>query len=339
MLTKSPQFSSTTIYSQGAASMNLNGKSQELPQAAKDEVSKALKLSLLYVAQHAEDPAYSFAVKGSEKVGDSDTAVLQIAVGGDQTQWYIDRETGELKRVSRMISAGGKLVQTTFEYADWRPVSGIKVPFKIMQTGALNATDEVKTYEINPAFDEAKFGAAAGSAPSSAATSAAMLTDNQDKTYPAGGNWTFEVSRDKLTGAAYGILALKADEPISDGVSSDYPRFVIMCGGSAAAPKWLNSKLISPVVLGLGDTHSAFSGSPQQFVFLRADDKIHTHAWNIADDFRVFFVDKGATREFMNSSKARIQFRDSSGHDQVAMFSPSGLDRAKAAIACGEIMR
>ena len=345
MVTKSPQFSSTTIYTNGRGSINLNGKAQDLPPGAGEEVDKAIKFSVLYVAQHADDPAYVFTVKGSEKIGEAETTVLEVANGGYQTRWNVDPATGELKRVSRMSNAGGKTVPVTFEYADWRTVSGVKVPFKVMQTGAVSATDEIKSYEINPAFDESKFGNAGAAAVNAGAVAAppepAKLptSDTRDgETFPAGGKWSFEVSRDKLTGAAYGILQLKGDEPISDGIASDYPRFVIMCGGGAS-PKWVNSKLISPVVLGVGDTHSSFSGTSQQFVVLRSDDKFHTHAWNMADDFHVFFVDKGATKEFMNSTNARIQFRDASGHTQVATFSPAGLDKTKAAIACGEIMK
>jgi len=347
MTSKAQQFSSTTAYVQGRAWMNLNGKNQNLPPGAQEEVDKAIKLSQIYVAQHADDPAYAFVAKGSEKVGDVDTAILEITTGSFQSRWYVDPKTGELKRVSRMAGGTGAApMVATFEYADWRVINGVKVPFKVMQSGGLNLTDEVKTFEINPAFDESKFANSGGTQPATTvntppapATAAPSGNDLEGKTFPAGGNWTFELSSDKLTGAAYGILELKADEQVTDGIATDYPRFIIMCGGTAASPRWINSKLISPVVLGMGDTHSPLSGSSQQFVILRADDKMHTHAWNIADDFHVLFVDKGATKEFTGSTKARIQFRDAGGHNQVAIFSPAGLDKTRAATVCGDIMK
>jgi hypothetical protein len=113
--------------------------------------------------------------------------------------------------------------------------------------------------------------------------------------------------------------ALAADSPIADAISSGIPSFVIMCGGN----RWINSKLVSPVVLASGKFGSAL-GVPQQLVYLRADNKLHLHFWNIADDYRVFFVDKGATKELINSRDARIQFHDSVNHTQVAQFSPVG---------------
>lgn len=160
----------------------------------------------------------------------------------------------------------------------------------------------------------------------------------EGKVFNAGGKWTFRVASDKLTGATYGMLELKADEAVTDGIGSDYPYFVIMCGGSKESPKWINSKLVSPVVLGRPDSDNGF-GVPQQRVYLRADDKIKIHRWNIAEDFRTMFVDKGATKEFIGSRTARIQFRDVSEHEQVATFSTAGLDKTKASIACGEIMK
>jgi hypothetical protein len=118
----------------------------------------------------------------------------------------------------------------------------------------------------------------------------------------------------------------------------DFPSFVIMCGGTAKAPKWINSKLLSPVVLGKADITNAFD-VPQQLVRLRADDKIHVHAWNMADDLRTFFVDKGATKELLNSKDARIQFRDASEHAQVAIFSPAEINRQMVMEACGDIFK
>jgi hypothetical protein len=48
--------------------------------------------------------------------------------------------------------------------------------------------------------------------------------------------------------------------------------------------------------------------SPQQIVYLGADDKIKLHFWNMAEDFKTFFVDKGATKDLVKSTTARIQF-------------------------------
>lgn len=60
---------------------------------------------------------------------------------------------------------------------------------------------------------------------------------------------------------------------------------------------------------------------PQQMVCLRADNNTRVHFWNIAEDFRTLFVDKGASKD------VRIQFRDVSEHNQVAVFSSGEINR------------
>jgi hypothetical protein len=84
------------------------------------------------------------------------------------------------------------------------------------------------------------------------------------KIYDAGGKWRYHIEEDKLTGALFGIYELIANERIG----SEFPSFIIMCGGTTKAPKWINSKLTSPVVLGRADFTSGL-GAPQQMVHLR----------------------------------------------------------------------
>jgi hypothetical protein len=74
----------------------------------------------------------------------------------------------------------------------------------------------------------------------------------------------------------------------------------------------------------------------QQSIAPRANNKIHFHFWNMADDFHTFFVDKGATKELLGSADVRIQFRHASGVNEVAMFSPPGLYRQELTKFCGK---
>jgi hypothetical protein len=130
----------------------------------------------------------------------------------------------------------------------------------------------------------------------------------------------------------YGLFELKGNGALTDGISSGIPALVIMCDG-----KWVNSKLLSPVVLGKASAFTAHDG--QQTVYLRADSKVRVHNWNMAEDFRTFFVDKGATKELLGSNDARIQFRDVSEHELVAMFSPSGINQEMLIKACGNAFK
>jgi len=155
---------------------------------------------------------------------------------------------------------------------------------------------------------------------------------------PAGGQWQFQVSSDAMTDAQYSVFTLKAEAEIGDGISEGFPEFIIMCGGSATKPRWINSKLLSPVVLGTPDDHS-IGGVPQQSVVLRADGKFHAHFWNIGDDFKTLFVDRGATEELVLAKDARIQFRGADGLADVARFAPEGLNLRILGIACGKLIK
>jgi hypothetical protein len=95
------------------------------------------------------------------------------------------------------------------------------------------------------------------------------------KVFKAGGKWTYNVSEDKLTGALYGVFELKANEALSNGFSSGIANFIIMCGGTAKAPRWINSKLVSPIVLGKPSEFTVHA--MQQMVMLRTDSKFHAH--------------------------------------------------------------
>ncbi len=165
-----------------------------------------------------------------------------------------------------------------------------------------------------------------------------LAEDPTGKTYSAGGNWTYLVTRDKMSDVLYGLFELRADEDLGDGIGAGRPVFAITCGGSISSAKWIESVLSSPVVLGLPDLTSPL-GAPQQIITLRQDGKRHIHFWNIAEDFRRLLVDKGATEEMIRSTDARIQFHDASGHSRVARFSPADLNMDGVIKACGQALK
>lgn len=169
MLRKAPQFEATTVVTPADAFTVTAGIVRDLPAAMRQEAARAIKLGVLAIAQHAQDPAYSFAVKGEENVRGLGTAVLEIAVNGDKAIWNVDPSTGRVLRETRIaIGVAGKPSQTSFEYSDWRVVDGVSVPFRIAESGSTTMVDEVMSFEINPSFPPALFerpSAAAGGTP------------------------------------------------------------------------------------------------------------------------------------------------------------------------------
>lgn len=72
---------------------------------------------------------------------------------------------------------------------------------------------------------------------------------------------------------------------------------------------------------------------------MNVDGKIRVHTWNIASDFKRFYVDLKATRELLGGHQVRIEFFDYTEHTHVAVFSPSGLSAATIQNACGDFRR
>jgi hypothetical protein len=349
MATTLPQGRAITVLSPEDGFMATPSGIVEISAKTREKAATTIALGIIFAAQHMNDPLYGFSLKGSENIGDLVTAVLEITCKDDKTTWNIDPATGRVLRATRMMPGfNGTPTLTRYEYSDWRQVNGVSVPFRISEDGAISAVDDVRSVELNPLTPSNLFErpsasdrSSVGSSPTTQASSSTSPVSTNAKSgisQTVGGKWTYELSEDKLTEVPYRLFVLKADGRMTDGIGSDFPSFVILCGGPEDSPGWINSKFLSPVVLGAGDQKSAL-GVPQQSVHLRADRKIRLHFWNIADDYRTLFVDKGATRELINSSDARIAFHDAAGHVQVADFSPAGLDRDALAKACGGVFK
>ena len=74
---------------------------------------------------------------------------------GAEVRWFIDPENGHILRASWQSTGMGGPGEVVADYADWKTVEGISVPFKVTRTrsGEKEASIEVKEFEINPKVD------------------------------------------------------------------------------------------------------------------------------------------------------------------------------------------
>jgi hypothetical protein len=121
----------------------------------KESALKDIKREPIFVAQHAEDPKYSFNAAGTEKVGDAAAAVLDINADGATTRWLVDPKTGQILRAAFTTSSQQGPIQREIDYSDYRPAEGLTLPFKRItkDNGKPAASTEVKEVKINPAID------------------------------------------------------------------------------------------------------------------------------------------------------------------------------------------
>jgi zinc protease len=150
----------TIVTTPDAAFMSMAGMgTRSMPPEQKSEMLAQLHHDLVYVAQHVDDPAFTFTAAGTEKIGDVDAAVLDIGGAIPWVRWYIDPKTGFVLRET--YKAMGQMGQFEGEtnLADWRTADGLTMPYKHQnkQNGQETSIAEFKTIEINPTVDPKLF--------------------------------------------------------------------------------------------------------------------------------------------------------------------------------------
>lgn len=157
---QTPQGTLTIVASPDAAFMSMAGMgTRSMPPAQKTEMLAQLHHDLVYVAQHADDPAFSFTAAGTEKIGDVDAAILDIGGAIPWARWYIDPKTGYILREKyKGMGQSGPFDGET-NLADWRSADGLTMPYKHQnkQDGKETSNAEFKKIEINPPLDPKLF--------------------------------------------------------------------------------------------------------------------------------------------------------------------------------------
>jgi zinc protease len=155
-----PQGKLTIVASPDAAFMSMAGMgSRSMPPAQKTEMLSQLQHDLVYVAQHADDPSFTFTAAGAEKIGDVDAAILDIGGAIPWVRWYIDPKTGYILREKYKAMGQSGPFEGETNLADWRPAGGLTMPYKHQnkQNGKETSNAEVKKIELNPTLDAKLF--------------------------------------------------------------------------------------------------------------------------------------------------------------------------------------
>ena len=165
---QTPQGALTIVTSPDAAFMSMAGMgTRTLPPAQKTEMLAQLHHDLVYIAQHADDPAFTFTGAGTEKIGDVDAAILDIGGAIPWVRWYIDPKTGYILREKyKGMGPTGQFDGET-NLSDWRTADGITLPYQHQnkQNGQETSSSEYRKVEINPAVDPKLFAKPADKQP------------------------------------------------------------------------------------------------------------------------------------------------------------------------------
>lgn len=155
-----PQGTLTIVTSPQAAFMSMPGMgSRTMPPAQKSEMLSQMHHDLVYIAQHADDPAFTFTAAGKEKIGDVEVAVLDIGGSVPWVRWYVDSKTGYVLREQYKGTGQQGPFDGETELSGWRTADGLTMPYKHenKQNGQQTSTAEFKKIEINPPLDPKLF--------------------------------------------------------------------------------------------------------------------------------------------------------------------------------------
>jgi zinc protease len=149
----------TMVATTSTAFMAAPQGTQEMPSSQKQEMLKELKRDPIFVAQHADDPKFTFAAAGKAKVGEADASILDVNADGAQVRWFVEPQTGRILRsASQSVGMNGPAEQV-LDYSDWRDFAGIQLASKakVTRDGQDAGSTEVKEVEINPTVDPKLF--------------------------------------------------------------------------------------------------------------------------------------------------------------------------------------
>ena len=157
---QTPQGSLTIVATPDDAFMSMAGMgTRSMPPAQKNEMLAQLHHDLVYVAQHVDDPAFTFTAAGTEKIGDVEAAILDIGGAIPWVRWYIDPKTGYILREKYKAMGQSGPFDGESNLSDWRTVDGLTMPYKHQnkQNGQETSNAEFKKIDLNPAVDPKLF--------------------------------------------------------------------------------------------------------------------------------------------------------------------------------------
>ena len=132
---------------------------RDLPDGQKQETLAQIKRDLVYIGQHVNDPAFVFSASGTEKIGNVDAEIVDVAGSGMTVRWYVDPASGRVLRESYPSLGRSGPVQAQTDLDDWKTTDGLTLPFlhKNKQNGEDASTVQFTGIQINPQVDPKLF--------------------------------------------------------------------------------------------------------------------------------------------------------------------------------------
>ena len=128
---------------------------RDMPASRKNDSLEQIHRDLIYVAQHVNDPTFSFTASGSDKTGNTELAIVDVSGPGTTIRWFVDPQTGRVTRETYKAVGQTGPVESETAFSDWKTVEGLNLPFHRdnKQEGKDSSTVQFTSIHINPAVD------------------------------------------------------------------------------------------------------------------------------------------------------------------------------------------
>ena len=132
---------------------------EDMPPSQKSERLEQIHRDIIYVAQHVDDPAFSFAAGGTDKSGNAQTTIVDVSGPDVSLRWFVDPQSGKIVRETYKAMGQSGPVDTETAFSNWKDVDGVNLPFhrENKQEGQGASTVEYTKIELNPVVDPKVF--------------------------------------------------------------------------------------------------------------------------------------------------------------------------------------
>ncbi len=132
---------------------------QDMPENRNRESLQQIKRDPIYLTQHIDDPAFSFAAAGTDKIGTVETQIVDVSGPGVAIRWYVDPATGHILRQSYRTMGPTGPAEGSTDLANWTTTDGVSLP--ALHTNKMNGKDssvaEFTAVQFNPSVDPKLF--------------------------------------------------------------------------------------------------------------------------------------------------------------------------------------
>lgn len=151
-----PQGSFSMIVTPDSGFMSAEGMGvRELPASRKEESLDQIRRDLIYLAQHVDDPEFSFAASGTNKSGGQETTIVDVSGPGVNMRWFVDPESGKVIRETYQALGQSGPVDSETDFSEWKTVEGLNLPFRRdnKQDGKDSSSVQYTSVHLNPNVD------------------------------------------------------------------------------------------------------------------------------------------------------------------------------------------